>query len=444
MLNPDAAIDAAEHLHQIRNGERTKLDEVRRYWKGRQKLPAVFDPKSGEVVKVLARASRVNVMPIIINSLVQAMYVDGFRTKKDSEDLKVWDVWQQNRMDRHQMGIHRATAAYGTSYCTVIPGNPVPVMKGYSPRQMTALYGEDPHWPQTALSHEGHEAWRLWDEEAIYFLEGKDGKFTFVEARPHGAPVTPVVRHVDEEDLDTGDEVSSQSVLGEPEHLTVGQVGPYMAVQDQIDITTFGLQVAQNAGAFRQRYVIGWVAENEAEQFKASAAKFWAIDEDPNDVTVGEFGQTDLKGYIESREASFRHMSALSQTPVHELTATLIQMSAEALAAAEAAKDRKVGERQTLSGESHEQEFWLAGHYMDIDIPSDAEVIWRETSARSFASTVDGLGKLAQMLGVPPQELWDQIPGVTKAKVERWKQIADRGDAFAQLAEQLDRQLTAA
>lgn len=439
MLKANDAIELAEHLYKVRMAERETLDEVRRYWKGRQKLPAVYDSKSGEVIKVLARSSRVNIIPIIINSVAQAMYVDGFRANDGSEDIEVWNAWQANRMDRHQMGIHRATTAYGRSYVTVVPGDSAPVWKGYSPRQMTALYGEDPHWPDSALSHEGHGSWRLWDEEAIYFLDGKEGKFTFTEARPHRAPVCPVIRHVDEEDLDVDDEVSAQSFLGEPDHLTIGQVGPYMAVQDQIDITTFGLKVAENAGAFRQRYAIGWVAENEAEQLKASAAKLWTIDEDPSDVTIGEFGQTDLGGYIESREASLRHAAALSQTPLPEF-ATLIQMSADALAAAYAGKERKIEERQTLAGESHEQEFWLTGHYMGIDIPEDAQVVWRETSARSFASTVDGLGKLAQMLGVPPQELWEKIPGVTKSDVERWKAIAEQGDAFAQMEAMLTRQ----
>lgn len=438
MLNATDAVEQADILFQDRQGERLKLDQVRRYWKGIQRMPAVYDPASGDVIKVLARASRVNVMPIVVNSLVQSLYVDGFRANDDEEELKVWKAWQANRMDRHQMGIHRATAGFGRSYVTVTPGSgDIPVIKGYSPRRMTALYGEDPHWPVYALSDELNGAWRLWDDEAIYFLSRDSGKFTFLEARPHNAPVTPVIRHVDEEDLDVDDEVKPESAG--TSHLTIGQVGPLEPLQDQIDITTLGLQVAQNAGAFRQRYAVGWVAETEEEQLKASAAKLWTIDEDPSEVTIGEFGQTALDGYIESREASIRHAAALSQTPLHEF-ATLIQMSAEALAAAEAGKDRKVEERQSLSGESHEQEFWLMGQYMNVDVPEDAQVVWRETSARSFASTVDGLGKLATMLGVPPQELWEKIPGVNKSDVDRWKQISEQGDAFTQLEAMLNRQ----
>jgi hypothetical protein len=37
-----------------------------------------------------------------------------------------------------------------------------------------------------------------------------------------------------------------------------GQVAPLMPIQDQIDLTTFGLLVAQWYGAFKQRWAIGW------------------------------------------------------------------------------------------------------------------------------------------------------------------------------------------
>src|SRR5690606_22476723 len=118
----------------------------------------------------------------------------------------------------------------------------------------------------------------------------------------------------------------------------VGIVEPHIFLQDQINITTFGLLVAQHYGAFKQRYVIGWLADSEEQKLKAAAQKIWTF-EDEN-VKVGEFSQTDLNGYIASREATLRHLATVSQTPAHELTGQLVNMSAEALAAAEASKMR--------------------------------------------------------------------------------------------------------
>jgi hypothetical protein len=82
----------------------------------------------------------------------------------------------------------------------------------------------------------------------------------------------------------------------------------------------------------------------------------------------------------------------------------------------------------------------LVGQLGDIEVPEDSEVVWRDTQARSFAAVVDALGKLATMLGVPPQELWEKIPGVTQTQIERWKAAAASGDAFANLTDLLNRQ----
>ena len=49
---------------------------------------------------------------------------------------------------------------------------------------------------------------------------------------------------------------------------------------------------------------------------------------------------------------------------------------------------------------------------------------------------------MVTMLGVPAQELWERIPGVTKQDVDRWKKEAQTGDAFAQLNAILEKHTT--
>lgn len=446
MLTSDRAVEQAGILKDFRNGERTQLDAIRRYWKGRQGLPAVIPSGVPREVKVMAQIARVNICKTVIDTLAQSTFVDGFRPEGESENAGVWAAWQRNRMDKRQVGIHRAAFAYNASYAVVVPGDPLPVIRGVSPRSMTVLYGEDPDWPMWGLEKTGPGSWRLYDEEAVYYLSAeRDGRFTFNEARLHGLGVTPIVRYQFEDDLDADDEVEpadrAAGARGNELAIMQGQVAPMMPIQDQIDLTTFNLLVAQHYNGFKQRYIIGWTADSEEELMKVGAGQLVTIDENSQDVTAGEWGQTDLKGYIESRDASLRHGAALSQTPVHELTGSLINMAAEALAAAEAGKDRKVDEGQTSLGESHEQMFWLSGRAMGEDVSESSQVVWRETSARSFAATVDGLGKLVQMLGIPPQELWERVPGATQQDVERWKAAAENGDSFAFLNDVLERQV---
>jgi hypothetical protein len=455
VLTEAQAVAQARELKQLFQGERGHLDLIRRYWKGVQQLPEVIPTSAPREVRMMARIARVNVCKIIIDTLAQSLFVDNFRANGDADDdggaggsdSDIWAIWQKNKMDARQSAIHRAAAAYGAAYAVVLPGTPVPVIRPVSPRHMLAAYEEDPDWPLYALEFRGtfggKKVWRLYDNQAVYELRANNrgDEFDFVETLEHNAGVTPVIRYLDEDDLDADDDVVAAPMM--PNYTSRpmrGQIAPMMTVQDQIDLTTFSLKVAEWYAAFRQRWAIGWVPDDEAQKMKASASQLWAFDATPDEMKVGEFDQTDLDGYIKSREASIRHAATLSQTPVHELIGELVNLSAEALAAAEQGHERKVDERKTLFGESHEQTLRLAGTLAGITIPDDAEVVWRDTSARSFAATVDGLGKLVTMLGVPEQMLWERIPGVTRQDVERWVAEAKTGNSFDELAQILERQ----
>jgi hypothetical protein len=421
-----------------RRSEAYRLDRLHSYLRGTQPFTWNTTAPSTEIRR-LANLARVNMMGLVVDSVAQSMYVDGYRSNpKDGkapeslDNAPAWTLWQQNRMDARQLGVHRAGLAYGASYVTVLPGKPVAVIRGVSPRDMTCIYGDDDDWPECALERRRSAVpkevlYRLFDKEMVYWVKVKGGGSPeFVSSEKHGRGVVPVVRFRALDDLDS-------ECRGEIEDL--------IPLQDQIDVTTFGLLVGQHYGAFRQRYILGWTAESEEETLKASAAKLWAFDEHPDEIKVGEFEQIDLKGYLESREATIRHLASVSQTPAHELVGQLVNLSAEALAAAEASKRRKVTEREAMFGESWEQVLELGGTIEGYDTDPEAEVRWRDTEARALSATVDALGKMASMLNIPADQLWEKIPGVSQQDVQRWKAAAESGDAFAGLNALLERQM---
>jgi hypothetical protein len=165
------------------------------------------------------------------------------------------------------------------------------------------------------------------------------------------------------------------------------------------------------------------------------------FEDSPDDVKVGEFEQASLDGYLDSRESSLRQAATLSQTPIHELTGALINLSAEALVAAEAGQRRKIVERQVSFGESWEQTLALAGELNGQAPDDNAEIRWRDTESRALAATVDALGKMASQLGIPPQALWERIPNTSQGEIERWKQAAEELDPMAGLAGLLERSM---
>lgn len=450
VMTAPQALDVAHDLRKAQAADRTELDILRRYWKGTQALPAVIPSNAPAEVREMARVARVNMIKIVIESITQSLIVMSLRVPDDRDDAivdRAWQIWQTNRMDARQSGLVRSTTAYGTGYEVVLPGRPTPVMRPVSPRRMTAMYGDDDMWPVFALEWMPRSGtYRLYDNEAVYPLRptrDSDKLEAAGEPGAHGAGVTPIVRFRDAEDLDEDDEpetgLGGGLRLAPRSKVTAGQVAPLVELQDQMNLTSFSLKAAEWYSAFRQRWAIG-VKLSADEKMQAAASQMWTFDEDPDRMRLGEFGQTDLRGYLESRQETAKFAATLSQTPVHELIGELVNLSAEALAAAEIGRDRMVDERKIGQGESHEQALRLACKYEGLVLPEDAETVYKDTSARAFGAVVDGLGKIAQMLQVPPQELWSRIPGATKQDVDRWKKAFEAGDSIAQLNSLLDSQ----
>jgi hypothetical protein len=433
---PDEVLELAAEVKKIRETDAVRLDLIYQYLRDdpEERLLGGLPADAPQDVKRLARLSRVNLLKYVVAARVQGMYVEGFQTPTAPGNLEPWEVWQRNRFDARQIGVHRSGLSYGASYVTVLPGEPVPVVRGASPRDLTVAWGDDDDWPRAALQKRRHGRWRLIDDEAVYELTDRsgsgfdvvDGGVSLHEATYDGEPVCPVVRFRDTDDLDSP---------------VRGVVEPHMALQDQINITTFGLQVAQHYGAFRQRYIIGWLAKTEQEALKMGAARVMTFDDQPSDVSVGEFAQTDLRGYIESREATIRHLATISQTPVHELLGELVNLSAEALEAARASHHAAVDENRVMAGEAWEQALNLAGEMMGEKVDPMAAVLWRDTRVRSLNEAATAFGALVRDLGVPPRELWKRIPGISQHEIEAWIAAADADpDPFTDLERMLDRQ----
>jgi hypothetical protein len=465
MLDEAQALGIAHSLRGDLDTERTDLDVLRRYATGKQALPLVVPTDAPAEVRELARIARINLIAIVLNSLVQSLYVDGIRlspqadesTLPSADSLKpIWRAWQDNRLDRGQGGLYRAVFQYGYGYMVATPGRPSPLVRAVSPRRLHAAYDpDDPVWPVHALEwRKGRRTtYRLYalDEDSgdvgVYTMsyDPEKKRFALLAVSAIDLPYVPVIRYVPFEDLDSDDEPDPIGPLGAGRNTTVsvmtaGEVAPLMTLQDQTDVSSFALKSAEWYSAFRQRWAIGWTPENRTQKMAAAASQLWTFDEDPDSMKLGEFSETTLDGFLRSRESVLKYAATLSETPVHELIGELVNLSAEALAAAEAGRDRKVELAKTSLGESHEQLAQCLGDLMDVEVPSDIEVVWRDTSARAFSAVIDGLGKVAQMLQVPPQMLWDRIPGATRQDVERWRKAAEEGDSLDSLTRTLDRQ----
>ncbi|MDK8806792.1 phage portal protein [Corynebacterium striatum] len=440
MLNQVKSWQAVQELLSTHVAERRRFDNIHEYmvpWGTEtavRRVGSALNSKNREQHAELARMSVAPFVALVVDTYSQSLKVDGFYSS-DGDQADAWVWWQRNKMAARQTGLHRAGLTYGTAYASVLPATGGALRIGvHSPRRMVTFYSDSLGLPGVPSSDEypmlalevGDRYMRLYDEEFVYFfgVEHAPGDVTgwldrtyfaptnlvFQEARPHNMGAVPIVRYQDRMLAD------GEERRGIVEHL--------LGLQDRINRTNYEQGVAQHFAAFKQRYVIGWVPNNERQAFKQSVADTQFFD-DP-DVKVGQYDETDLSRYIESRQASVRDFAALAQVPAQSLGANAISnISADGLAALETSKDRQAAEIQTSFGESHEQLLRLCSHAAGDEVGAsdfESEVTWEETSSRSFAQTVDGLGKLTTMLGIPAEELWADIPGWTKERVQRAQQ----------------------
>lgn len=430
------AAEMIEHQKHLKSRD-GRIGKIERYLAGDHDFP--YMPKTAKSeYKHLAQRSITNWLPLIADTFAKGLFVDGYRPAKAYDNAAPWTYWQANGLDARQTITHRGALEYGASYVLVLPGDRSPLIRPLSPTRTHALYADqDDEWPVYALVESGNDGagklWRLYDNEAAYTLRiGKDSdKPQLLLTESHNLGVTPLVRF--------------RSSLSDN---SKGIIFPLMTIQDRVNESVFSLMIALQYASFRQRWATGLaipVAEDgkPIEPFKSAVDRLWVTDSP--DAKFGDFDQTEVSGHLETYASTVRSMAAVAQTPPHVLLGDLVNLSADALAAAEASTQRKIGEYETIFGESWEQVLRLAAA-ADGDVASaqdeSSEVRWRDTEARSLAQTVDALGKMVQMLGVPAEAAWERIPGVTDQDVERWKSLRTQGDVFGALLGDIQRQNT--
>jgi hypothetical protein len=223
-----------------------------------------------------------------------------------------------------------------------------------------------------------------------------------------------------------------------------GIIEPLIDIQRRIDETTFGMLTAQYYAAFKQRYVIGWIPQSEAEAVEASVAALVTFQD--ADVKVGEFTETDLTRYIGSKDSALSDMAAIAQVPASALgnsSSSMRNVSPEAVASNDAGQDRKGDEVKTSFGETWELVLrtgaMLTGDTQAAEDTS-SQIRWRDMSTTSPGAIVDALGKMQQMLGVPAEMLWERIPGWTDQDQVRAVDIIESGDQLEKLMVTLGKQ----
>lgn len=460
---------AKKHLELMAEDE-DRLCRIERYIRGEHDLP--YMPKTADAeYRLLASEAVSNWSPLLIGTIAQALYVDGYRPgiksrKKGnlssggaSTASDQWAFWQRSRLDGRQSPLYRAACGFGQAFLVVEKdGRGKAKASLFSPMHSSALWrdpanDEYPYSFFTVVDYpdgKNRGVARMWDETFEYEVRFNDGEnLTVRKVGEHGASTTPAVRFSPYVDLE-----------GE----VMGLVEPMIPLQDRINQTVFDLLVAQTYSSFKVRWVTGMAPPLEMETVEEDTpagpqlvrrpkldqngdpipkamdhnAKRFLFAED-KDVSFGTLDETPLGGFIESIDMSIRHLSAIAQIPPHHLLGQIANLSAEALAAAETSLSRKIEEFRKSFGESWERVFRLQSEIEGVEGGDDyhGEVVWRDVEVHSLAQTADGLGKFAESLDIPKRGLWNRVPGVSQDELDKWEDMYEDEQSMRRAAERL-------
>lgn len=375
---------------------------------------------------------------MIADGMSQDLIVENIRQKNTGADAPAMRLWQQNGLDARQKPVHDGAIRHGKSFNLIgsaigrYDQKPTAFIRGKSALDADAFYRDDfDEFPEFYMERhiqrdaDGTRRWRIdfLDDSRWHRLTClEDGsKWEYIEYEEHGMGICPVVRLAGNIDL---------------QGRCTGEIEPYITLFKRINQSTMDRLVVQRHGAHLLRWIAGITKpEGDAEaRAAAEALRVTDLIMIPNENgKAGTLAGTPLDGYIKSREADIRDLSAVSQTPSFHMLGLSDNVGAEGLAAAEASHMRKIELWKTSAGEFWETSHRLAGWAMgDSAIAEDFEsrAHWKDTSAQSFQTLAQGLQSLAEGLGIPGEVLWPRV--LEQPDIERAKKLKVQEEAKAQ------------
>lgn len=417
------------------------LDTLRDYAEGRPKMPHVPGVDPSEVAAWM-RDARTNWTSLVIDSPTERMGVDGFRfgKAKGGKSAKTADedanrIWQENQMDADSDLVHYGAMSQRRAFVLVEKGDEGrPVLTHETPRQVAVEHAQGNRRQLAA----GLKMWRddwtgntratLWTPDSIYHFVTKSDAPVFGDRtatlRQWDAWSTP--------NVSDGMEVNALGLVplvpfinrrnrrpeGFAEHEDV------LSIQNRINLSLINLIAAMKYGAFRQRWAAGLEVDEDPvtgakiQPFQLDIRKLWTTDNP--EVKFGEFDATDLRPYIAAVESAVQDLAAISRTPPHYLLGQVVNVSGDALKAAETGLVSKVRDRQRNFGESWESVMRLAFKVLGDEQRAtayDAETVWRDPESRSISELADAAVKKSSA-GVPWRQRMEDM-GYTPAEIAR-------------------------
>jgi hypothetical protein len=422
------------------------------FYSGEHPLPFLtkaHNAKMRDEFRQLLDDSRSNFMRLVVDAAEERLRVEGFRLSASSDstsDKATWDIWQANAMDQESKAAFLEALIKGVSYLSVWAGEEHPSIAVEDPVQTIVAYEAGSNYRRRAA------ALKVWDDEwtgerraNVYLPDGIHKFAAAAEAGvtlssptawPHETNAPNPARGKDSGprwvEVEDGFEPNPLGVVpiiplrNRPRILTEGEseLADVYRVQSSINGFLFLLALSGYFGAHRQRWAVGLrIMEDDkgrpVEPFDVAVDRLWQA-EDP-EVKFGEFGQTDLTGYIRAIEQKVLHIAVTTRTPRHYLIQEGQSPSGDAIKSAESGLVAKVERKHGPFGEGLEEALRLARRFAgEEDAPVDSEIVWASPETESEAVLADATVKKFQAGLIPWEQALEDL-GYSQTQIARMR-----------------------
>ena len=449
---PMAPRQWVDRLHKQLGARQADVDLWCRYVNGDHDDPPV-ESTASVAFRRLLDLSKTNLTGLIVAATAARMEVQGFRFGDDpAADRDAWEIWQASNFDMESdLLIHDALKS-GRGFLLVEPptADDFPRLYAESARQVIVAYASGNRRERLAALKVWQDEW-TGEVHANLFLPDRVFKLR-TDAKPAGSSLyTPRWEPRDDREESVSNPLGVVPVfeITNRPGLVVGEarseIADVLSDQDRANQIALNMLIAMEYGAFPQKWATGLELPRDpttgaaVDTFEASIKRMWVT---PSiDARFGAITPTDIKPYIDLYEATVKHMASVSETPASYLLGHLVNLSAEALAAAEAALVHKVRRKARHFEQPFEDAMRLC--FASIGDPrgktTAAETIWADPEIKSAGQVADAALKLVGGPVITAQTAQEMFLGMSATQRERdaaWRQEADALGNFNRLLDE--------
>lgn len=401
-----ATIDILRDLDTKLHKRREITDLFEDYYAGKHRL-AYATEKYRDAFGELFGAFADNWCGVIADTPVERLSIEGIKADGEVSE-SAWNLWHDNDMELHSKTAMLGAVKCGHSYVLVDVTGDAPTFHVW-PSSMAIVQRD----PKTRKPISGMTTWLEADGHvgAELYLPDEITRYRSAEEAKQGTdPSKRVWAVVDTIDNPYDDgSIPLVEVTNRPNELGIGRsdLADVLALQDGINKLANDMIIASEFQAFRQRVLTGIEIPKDpvsglplaSQQVEAAMSRLWAFE--PADAKVYDLEPTNLANYVSGIRELLTHLAAQTRTPPHYLLGEMVNVSGDALAAAESGLVSRVEAKQTAFTIAFREVLRLAR------VTGKVEIVWRNPERQSLAARADAVLKLSDgRIGLARRELW--------------------------------------